>query len=106
MYVRPPMADVGTAVHRLQTVRQYDNTRVAWLTQEGCTITERKEGRTGPTIPNYTWPSPDSTNQLSPTLTKHHISQKPQLYISLSTMLDKNKLSLMFLLPLHHSGME
>ena len=25
---------------------QYDNTRGAWLTQEGCTITERKEGRT------------------------------------------------------------
>ena len=24
---------------------QYDNTRGAWLTQEGCTITERKEGR-------------------------------------------------------------
>ena len=23
---------------------QYDNTRGAWLTQEGCTITERKEG--------------------------------------------------------------
>ena len=26
---------------------QYDNTRGAWLTQEGCTITERKEGRKG-----------------------------------------------------------
>ena len=25
---------------------QYDNTRGAWLTQEGCTLTERKEGRT------------------------------------------------------------
>ena len=24
---------------------QYDNTRGAWLTQEGCTITERKEGK-------------------------------------------------------------
>ena len=24
---------------------QYDNTRGAWLTQEGCTITEREEGR-------------------------------------------------------------
>ena len=24
---------------------QYDNTRGAWLTQEGCTVTERKEGR-------------------------------------------------------------
>ena len=24
---------------------QYDNTRGAWLTQEGCTLTERKEGR-------------------------------------------------------------
>ena len=24
---------------------QYDNTRGAWLTQEGCTIMERKEGR-------------------------------------------------------------
>ena len=24
---------------------QYDNTRGAWLTQEGCIITERKEGR-------------------------------------------------------------
>ena len=24
---------------------QYDNTRGAWLTQEGCTITERKGGR-------------------------------------------------------------
>ena len=60
---RPPMADVGTAPHRLQT---------------------------GPSIPNYTWPSPNSTHQLSPTLTKHHISQKSQLYIS--TMLDKNKL--------------
>ena len=23
---------------------QYDNTQGAWLTQEGCTITERKEG--------------------------------------------------------------
>ena len=57
------MADVGTATHWLQT---------------------------GPTIPNYTRPSPDSTHQLSSTLTKHHISQKPQLYVS--TMLDKNKL--------------
>ena len=27
---------------------QYDNTRGAWLTQEGCTITERKEGRINP----------------------------------------------------------
>ena len=40
---RPPMADVGTAAHRLPT---------------------------GPTIPNYTRPSPDSTHQLSSTLTK------------------------------------
>ena len=24
---------------------QYDNTRGAWLTQEGCTMTERKAGR-------------------------------------------------------------
>ena len=31
---------------------QYDNTRGAWLTQEseGCTLTERKEGRIGPTL--------------------------------------------------------
>ena len=27
---------------------QYDNTRGAWLTQEGCTLTERKEGRKRP----------------------------------------------------------
>ena len=52
---RPPMADVGTAAHRLQT---------------------------GPTIPNYTRPSPDSTHQLSSTLTNNHISQKPQLCIN------------------------
>ena len=26
---------------------QYDNTRGAWLAQEGCTLTERKEGRKG-----------------------------------------------------------
>ena len=44
--------------------------------------------QTGPTIPNYTRPSPDSTHQLSSTLTKHHIPQKPQLYVS--TILDKN----------------
>ena len=32
---------------RIRTVGPYDNTRGAWawLTQEGCTITERKEGR-------------------------------------------------------------
>ena len=30
---------------------QYDNTRGAWLTQEGCTITERKEGRTLSPVP-------------------------------------------------------
>ena len=52
------MADVGTAAHRLQT---------------------------GPTIPNYTRPSPDSTHQLSSTLTKHW--QKTQLYVS--TMLTR-----------------
>ena len=57
------MADVGTTAHRLQT---------------------------GPTIPNYTWPNPETTHQLFSTLTKHHVSQKPQLYIS--TMFDKNKL--------------
>ena len=51
---RSPMADIGTAPHRLQT---------------------------GPSISNSTWPSPNATHQLSPTLTKHHISQKAQLYI-------------------------
>ena len=29
---------------------QYDNTRGAWLTQEGCTVTERKEGRRGSVV--------------------------------------------------------
>ena len=29
---------------RICTVGPYDNTRGAWLTQEGCTLTERKEG--------------------------------------------------------------
>ena len=41
--------------------------------------------QTGPSIPNYTsftWPSQNSTHQLSQTLTKHHISQKSQLYIN------------------------
>ena len=55
------------------------------------TLEQRRVGlQTGHTIPKYTRPSPDSTHQLSSTLTKHHISQKPQLYVS--TMLDKNKL--------------
>ena len=44
------------------------------------------------------------TNYLQPSLNTTCIPQKPQLYVS--TMLDKNQLFLIFLLPLHHSGME
>ena len=32
---------------KLNASAQYDNTRGVWLTQEGCTIMERKEGRRG-----------------------------------------------------------
>ena len=38
------IASVATPLSKKPTIQQYDNTRGAWLTQEGCTITERKEG--------------------------------------------------------------
>ena len=40
---------VQTQAHGPNTVRQYSGSR-AWLTQEGCTITERKEGRKEPLL--------------------------------------------------------
>ena len=41
---------------------QYDNTRGAWLTQEGCTITERKERKEADNI--YITPSPQMSFHL------------------------------------------
>ena len=44
--------------------------------------------QTGPTFPNYSLPSPDTTHQLLPTLTKY-MSQTSQLYM-ISTRQDQN----------------
>ena len=42
---RNKYGESGTVGRSVSASAQYDNTQGAWLTQEGCTIMERKEGR-------------------------------------------------------------